>query len=105
MTSEPAGGVLARNPTSELADVVETVLDKGVVIDAQVSVAVVGIRLLEMNARITIASIETYLRFAEAVDRLDINPEQEQGLTDVVGGPTDRRNRDRAPRRRRPEES
>lgn len=135
MTSEPAGGVLERSPSSELADVVEMVLDKGVVIDAQISVAVVGIRLLEINARITIASIETYLRFAEAVDRLDINPEQEQGLAEVVGGltagvtgavgdvgrtarktidevggdvvgePADRRNPDRAARRRRTEES
>ncbi|QGN46575.1 gas vesicle protein [Micromonospora sp. WMMC415] len=69
-----------------LADVVETVLDKGVVIDAQVSVAVVGIQLLEINARIVIASIETYLRFAEAVDRLSIVPEGQKGLPDLVEG-------------------
>lgn len=68
-----------------LADVVETVLDKGVVIDAQVSVAVVGIQLLEINARIVIASVETYLRFAEAVDRLSITPKGTKGLPDLVG--------------------
>ncbi|SCG53507.1 gas vesicle protein GvpJ [Micromonospora inositola] len=68
-----------------LADVVETVLDKGVVIDAQVSVAVVGINLLEINARIVIASVETYLRFAEAVDRLSITPKNQKGLPDLVG--------------------
>ncbi|MGN9801942.1 gas vesicle protein GvpJ [Micromonospora sp. L32] len=70
---------------SNLADVVETVLDKGVVIDAQVSVAVVGIQLLEINARIVIASVETYLRFAEAVDRLSITPKNQKGLPDLVG--------------------
>ncbi|WP_436799022.1 gas vesicle protein GvpJ [Micromonospora fulviviridis] len=68
-----------------LADVVETVLDKGVVIDVQVSVAVVGIQLLEINARIVIASVETYLRFAEAVDRLSIVPKDQKGLPDLVG--------------------
>ncbi|MEH0982837.1 gas vesicle protein GvpJ [Micromonospora sp. CPCC 205556] len=68
-----------------LADVVETVLDKGVVIDAQVSVAVVGIQLLEINARVVISSVETYLRFAEAVDRLSIVPKGQKGLPDLIG--------------------
>ncbi|WP_435871484.1 gas vesicle protein GvpJ [Micromonospora echinaurantiaca] len=82
---DQAGGALERGGTS-LADVVETVLDKGVVIDAQVSVAVVGIQLLEINARIVIASVETYLRFAEAVDRFDITPKNQKGLPDLVEG-------------------
>ncbi|WP_455709617.1 gas vesicle protein GvpJ [Micromonospora sediminicola] len=69
-----------------LADVVETVLDKGVVIDAQVSVAVVGIQLLEMNARVVVASIETYLRFAETVDRMNIVPKEQKTLPDLVDG-------------------
>ncbi|WP_436836977.1 gas vesicle protein GvpJ [Micromonospora tulbaghiae] len=69
---------------SGLADVVETVLDKGVVIDAQVSVAVVGIQLLEINARVAVASIETYLRLADAVDRLDIVPKDQKTLPDLV---------------------
>ncbi|BCL14288.1 gas vesicle protein GvpJ [Micromonospora sagamiensis] len=90
MSSEPAGnGVLDRGTTSSLADVVETVLDKGVVIDAQVTVGVVGIPLLEINARVTVASIETYLRFAEAVDRLDVTPREGPGLGGLVEGVTD----------------
>ncbi|WP_435829819.1 gas vesicle protein GvpJ [Micromonospora costi] len=64
----------------------ETVLDKGVVIDAQVSVAVVGIQLLEINARVVVASVETYLRFAQAVDRLSITPRNQKGLPDLVEG-------------------
>ncbi|SCL62940.1 Gas vesicle protein [Micromonospora citrea] len=86
-TEGQAGGALERGGSGgSLADVVETVLDKGVVIDAQVSVAVVGIQLLEINARIVIASVETYLRFAEAVDRFDITPKGQKGLPDLVEG-------------------
>ncbi|RLP86149.1 gas vesicle protein [Micromonospora sp. CV4] len=85
-----AGGALERvgSAAGGLADVVETVLDKGVVIDAQVTVGVVGIPLVEINARVVVASIETYLRFAEAVDRLDIAPEEGEGLAGLVGGVT-----------------
>jgi hypothetical protein len=89
-TGGPAGSALERGggggAGSTLADVVETVLDKGVVIDAQVSIAVVGIQLVEINARIVIASVETYLRFAEAVDRLSIVPKDQKGLPDLVEG-------------------
>jgi hypothetical protein len=56
---------------SSLADI----LDKGMVIDAFVRVSLVGIELLTIDARIVIASVDTYLRFAEAVDRLDLQPE------------------------------
>ncbi|MCI4063023.1 gas vesicle protein [Micromonospora sp. R77] len=86
-SSGQGGGALERGGGGggSLADVVETVLDKGVVIDAQVSIAVVGINLLEINARIVIASVETYLRFAEAVDRYDITPKGTKGLPDLVG--------------------
>ncbi|WP_436970914.1 gas vesicle protein GvpJ [Micromonospora coxensis] len=73
---------------SSLADVVETVLDKGVVIDAQVTVGVVGIPLLEINARVVVSSIETYLRFADMTDRLDISPKEGGGLTGLVGDVT-----------------
>ncbi|WBB66135.1 gas vesicle protein [Micromonospora sp. WMMD812] len=86
-TEGQAGGALERSgSSSSLADVVETVLDKGVVIDAQVSVAVVGIQLLEINARVVVASVETYLRFAQAVDRLSITPRNQKGLPDLVEG-------------------
>lgn len=85
--SAEGGGALEKSSGgSNLADVVETVLDKGVVIDAQVSVSVVGIQLLEINARVVVASIDTYLRFAQAVDRLSIVPENQKGLPDLVEG-------------------
>ncbi len=70
---------------SSLADVLDVVLDKGIVIDAYVRVAVVGIELLTIDARIVIASVDTYLRFAEAVNRLDLQPsEQVAGLPGMV---------------------
>ena len=67
---------------SSLADVLDVVLDKGIVIDAYVRVSLVGIELLTIDARIVIASVDTYLRFAEAVNRLDLQPSQ-----DAVGLP------------------
>jgi len=64
---------LQRHPgPSGLADVLDVLLDKGLVIDAYVRVALVGIELLTIDARIVIASVDTYLRFAEAVNRLDL---------------------------------
>ena len=64
---------------SSLADVLELVLDKGIVIDAYVNVAVLGIELLTIDARIVIASVDTYLRFAEAVDRVQLHPGKQVG--------------------------
>jgi hypothetical protein len=55
-----------------LADVLDVILDKGIVIDVFVRVALVGIELLTIDARIVIASVDTYLHFAEAVNRLDL---------------------------------
>ncbi|NET42894.1 gas vesicle structural protein GvpA [Okeania sp. SIO2B3] len=55
------------NSSSSLAEVVDRILDKGVVIDAWVRVSLVGIELLAVEARIVIASVETYLKYAEAV--------------------------------------
>ncbi len=69
---------------SGLADVIDTILDKGLVIDAYVRVSLVGIELVTIDARIVIASVDTYLRFAEAVNRLDISQEKET-LPDLVG--------------------
>jgi hypothetical protein len=64
---------------SSLADVLDIVLDKGIVIDAYVRVAVVGIELLTVDARVVVASVDTYLRFAEAVNRLDLQPKEQVG--------------------------
>jgi hypothetical protein len=55
------------NSSSSLAEVVDRILDKGVVIDLWVRVSLVGIELLAVEARIVIASVETYLKYAEAV--------------------------------------
>ncbi|GAB3071156.1 gas vesicle protein GvpJ [Micromonospora schwarzwaldensis] len=88
-TADRPGSALERTAGGAggaLADVVETVLDKGVVIDAQVSIAVVGIQLLEIDARVVISSIETYLRFADTVDRMNIVPKDQKTLPDLVDG-------------------
>ena len=63
---------LDRPSPSSLADVIDTILDKGLVIDIYIRVSLVGIELLTIDARIVIASVDTYLRFAEAVHRLDL---------------------------------
>lgn len=82
---QPAGGggTPGRPTSSSLADVLDTILDKGLVIDIYVSVSLVGIELLRIDARVVVASVDTYLRFAEAVNRLDLT-EQKQGLTDLM---------------------
>src|SRR5689334_13534526 len=72
IAAQPGGGSSARPQPSGLADVIDTILDKGLVIDAYVRVSLVGIELLTIDARVVIASVDTYLRFAEAVGRLDI---------------------------------
>ena len=81
---QPGGASSARPQPSGLADVIETILDKGMVIDAYVRVSLVGIEVLTIDARVVIASVDTYLRFAEAVNRLDISQEK-QGLPGLVG--------------------
>ncbi len=78
---QPGGSL---SPTG-LADVIETILDKGLVIDAYIRVSLIGIEVLTIDARIVVASVDTYLRFAEAVNRLDISREKE-GLPGLVGG-------------------
>jgi hypothetical protein len=52
---------------SSLIDVLDRVLDKGIVIDAYVRVSLVGIDLVTVEARVVVASIETYLKYSEAV--------------------------------------
>lgn len=85
MTVQPsAGGGLDRPSASSLADVIDTILDKGLVIDAYVRVSLVGIELLTIDARVVIASVDTYLRFAEAVNRLDLSEGQQHGLPDLL---------------------
>jgi hypothetical protein len=72
---------------SGLADVLELILDKGLVIDAYVRVSLVGIELLTIDARVVVASVDTYLRFAEAVNRLDLVAQSDaMQLPDMFGG-------------------
>ena len=89
MAIEPSGGggagTVQRSQDSGLADVVNTILDKGVVVDIFARVSLVGIELLRVDARIVIASVDTYLRFAEAANRLELGTKEPQQLDDVVG--------------------
>ena len=80
------GSYIDRPSPSSLADVIEIILDKGLVIDAYVRVSLVGIELVTIDARIVIASVDTYLRFAEAVNRLDLTENKGAGLPEVVEG-------------------
>jgi hypothetical protein len=84
IATQPGGASSSRPQPSGLADVIDVILDKGLVLDAYVRVALVGIELITIDARVVIASVDTYLRFAEAVNRLDIAQEK-QGLPGLVG--------------------
>jgi gas vesicle structural protein len=83
----PPSGYISRPAPAGLADVINVILDKGLVIDAYIRVSLVGIELLNIDARIVVASVDTYLRFAEAVDRLSLGGERENekpGLPQLV---------------------
>jgi hypothetical protein len=81
------GGAVERVPgggSSSLADVVALILDKGLVIDVFVRVSLVGIEILTIDARIVVASVDTYLRFAEATNRLDLYEKGGKDLPELV---------------------
>ena len=83
-------GYIDRPRPSGLADVIEVILDKGIVIDAFVRVSLIGIEILTIDARIVIASVDTYLRFAEAVNRLDIVQNSDaEGLPELMESMTE----------------
>jgi gas vesicle structural protein len=83
-------GYLERPRPSGLADVIDIILDKGLVIDAYVRVSLIGIEILTIDARIVIASVDTYLRFAEAVGRLNLaESDNSQGLPELLEGMTE----------------
>src|SRR4051812_36518397 len=80
------GGVMRTPHPTGLAEVVDLILDKGLVIDLYLRVSLVGIELLTVDARIVVASVDTYLRFAEAVNRLDLTQvDDSKGLPDMFG--------------------
>ena len=84
IATNSGGNYLQRAPSpSGLADVLDVILDKGLVIDAFVRVSVIGIEVLTIDARIVVASVDTYLRFAEAVNRLDLKETELSGLPEL----------------------
>ena len=95
---------------TSLVDVLDRVLDKGIVIDAWVRVSLVGIDLITVEARVVVASIDTYLKYAEAVGQVSTasRPAIETTTTDVLIAETDLIERERirktpiaVPRRKR----
>jgi hypothetical protein len=81
---------MERPRPSGLAEVVDIILDKGLVIDAYVRVSLIGIEILTIDARIVIASVDTYLRFAEAVGRLNLaEADESKGLPELLEGMTE----------------
>ena len=87
--SQRQGGGVQKAPQGGLAEVLDLILDKGLVIDAFVKVSLVGIEILTIDARIVVASVDTYLRFAEATNRLDLHAKGGKDLGQVVGGMTE----------------
>ncbi|MFF2146979.1 gas vesicle structural protein GvpA [Kitasatospora sp. NPDC058190] len=89
MTVVPQGAasVSRSGNTGTLYDVLELILDRGLVIDVFVRVSLVGIEILKVDIRIVVASVDTYLRFAEACNRLDLESGRKAPtqLTDIVG--------------------
>src|SRR3954467_5686 len=85
LATRGGGGVQRAPNPSGLAEVVDLILDKGIVIDVYVRVSLVGIELLTVDARIVIASVDTYLRFAEATNRLDLYEKGGKDLSEAIG--------------------
>ncbi|TJZ59336.1 gas vesicle structural protein GvpA [Streptomyces piniterrae] len=90
-----SGGTIAQaaggGGTGNLYDVLDLILDRGLVIDVFARVSLVGIEILKVDARVVVASVDTYLRFAEACNRLDLEAgnKKPQELTDLVGEVTE----------------
>jgi gas vesicle structural protein len=83
------GSYVQRSNSSGLYDVLDLILDKGLVIDIFVRVSLIGIEILTIDARIVIASVDTYLRFAEAVNRLDLEAKDDsKGLPELMSDVT-----------------
>ena len=80
----PGGAYVQRSSSGGLYEVIDVILDKGLVVDVFLRVSLVGIELLTVDARIVIASVDTYLRFAEAVNRLELNGSQSEGLPQLM---------------------
>jgi hypothetical protein len=77
LATRRASSQVRRAPTSNgLYDVLDLILDKGIVVDAFVRVSLVGIELLTVDLRVVIASVDTYLRYAEGIERLNVRGDE-----------------------------
>ncbi|GAA2393684.1 gas vesicle structural protein GvpA [Streptomyces glaucosporus] len=90
-TAVPAQRSTGGGGSSGLYDVLELILDRGLVIDAFIRVSLVGIEILKIDVRVVVASVDTYLRFAEACNRLDLEsgPRKSPGLPEVLESATE----------------
>jgi hypothetical protein len=85
MSVVPSAGTTVAGPSrGNIADVVDLILDKGLVIDAYVRVSLIGIELLTIDARVVVASVDTYLRFAEKAQRLNLEETRRPGLPELI---------------------
>jgi len=89
MTMTQSNRYMERPAPSSLADVINVILDKGLVIDIYVRVSLIGIEILTIDARIVIASVDTYLRFAEATNRLNLYEQGGKDLPEMIEGLTE----------------
>jgi gas vesicle structural protein len=70
-----------------LYDVLELILDRGMVIDVFVRISLVGIEIIKIDARVVVASVDIYLRFAEACNRVDLeSDEHSRTVPELFGG-------------------
>jgi hypothetical protein len=85
MSILPSTGSAVGGPSGgNISDVVGLILDKGLVIDAYVRASLIGIEILTIDARVVAASVETYLRFAEAAERLNLEATRKPGLPELL---------------------
>jgi hypothetical protein len=89
MSILPSSGSGIEGPSGgNISDVVGLILDKGLVIDVYVRVSLIGIEILTIDARVVVASVDTYLRFAEAAGRLNLEATRKPGLPEIIQGVT-----------------
>jgi hypothetical protein len=83
-----AGSTVAGPSGGNISDVVGLILDKGLVIDAYVRVSLIGIEILTIDARVVVASVDTYMRFAQAAGRLNLDASRKPGIPELITGVT-----------------
>lgn len=77
-------GYVQRSSSAGLYEILDLILDKGLVIDVFARVSLMGVEVVAVDVRVVIASVDTYLRFAEAVNRLDLGSSQAPGLPELA---------------------